>query len=169
MIEGAQKDRQTASADFEMVRRDLLDGVRIKEIRHIITRNSVTTEAVRNDWDVIDRPIQQALHVAIRVGAITDWNLHRRQTDHIFCVRGALKVVLFDDRDGSPTRGRINELFLSDRRPQLIVIPVGVWHAVANLWHEDSIFMNFFDRMYDHEDPDEWRLPLNTDQIPYRF
>jgi dTDP-4-dehydrorhamnose 3,5-epimerase len=54
-------------------------------------------------------------------------------------------------------------------RPQLLVVPPSVWHGVQNLSTDVSAFVNFFDREYDYEDPDDWRLPPDTAEIPYRF
>ncbi len=51
-----------------------------------------------------------------------------------------------------------------------VVIPVGVWHGIADMLpHAFSCFVNLFDKPYRHDDPDEWRLPIENDVIPYRF
>lgn len=73
MPEGAAKDAQSVTEVFQPLTTAPIEGVIVKDIQHIITRNSVTTEVIRADWD------------------------------------------------------------------------------------------------YEHKNPDEWRLPLDTDQIPYRF
>lgn len=163
-----EKDSQTVTADFQVLRSGL-QGVQCKEMRHIITKNGVSTEMYRADWGLESGTIAQALHVSLRAGAISAWHCHQRQTDHIFCVLGTMRLVLFDDREHSPTRGEVQELYLSDRRPMLVVIPTRVWHGIQNLTQQDVIFCNFFDRVYDHSDPDEWRLPFDSDQIPYQF
>lgn len=163
------KDAPSVSCDFNRIVKDPIQGVQIKEVKHIVTRNSLATEVIRSDWGLDTGNIEQALLVRVRVGTISGWHCHRHQTDHIFCLLGAMRLVLFDGRDDSPTRNRLMELFLSDSRPTLVVIPTGVWHGIQNLWHQETMFMNFFNRVYEHDDPDEWRLPLENDTIPYRF
>jgi dTDP-4-dehydrorhamnose 3,5-epimerase-like enzyme len=54
-------------------------------------------------------------------------------------------------------------------RPTLILVPPGEWHGVHNIGHEPAILVNMVDRAYRYEDPDHWRLPADTGEIPYRF
>ena len=60
-------------------------------------------------------------------------------------------------------------LTVSSMRPTLLVVPPGVWHGVKNLSTSMTNFVNYFDRPYNYEDPDEWRLPRDTPEIPYSF
>ena len=167
-IRSAEKDPPHITPDWE-VRRDLIEGVKVREVRNIVTHNGLTTELFRQDWGLVDYDIPQIIHVALRANAVSAWHMHRKKIDHLFVVGGHLKVVLYDDREGSPTRGRLDVFNLSPARPQLLVVPASVWHGVQNLANEVSTFVNFFDNQYDYEDPDDWRLPPDTDEIPYRF
>ena len=45
------------------------------------------------------------------------------------CIHGRVKLVLYDERDGSPTRGTLMEVFLGPDDHSLVVIPPGVWTA----------------------------------------
>ena len=38
-----------------------------------------------------------------------------------------------------------------------------------NISPEPALLLNLVNRAYQYEDPDHWRLPLDTDKIPYRF
>jgi dTDP-4-dehydrorhamnose 3,5-epimerase len=49
------------------------------------------------------------------------------------------------------------------------VIPSGVWHGVQNLQATESRVLNLVDVAYEYEDPDHWRLPADTAEIPYSF
>ena len=50
-----------------------------------------------------------------------------------------------------------------------MVIPPGVFHALLNVGEIDALFVNLPTRPYRHDAPDKFRLPLDTDQIPYRL
>ena len=63
----------------------------------------------------------------------------------------------------------VNEIFLGERNRALVVIPTGVFHAVQNVGTTDAVFVNMPTRPYDHANPDKYRLPIDTDEIPYRF
>lgn len=162
------KDAQTVAADGRILRK-LIDGVEIHEMANIITRNGVTTEVVRPEWGIGRLPMEHMIHVTLRAHAVSAWHCHHFQTDRIFVTDGALRIVLFDNRETSPTKGKLDVLHLSRMRPATILIPPFVWHGIQNLEHQTSGFINFFDRAYCHEHPDEWRLPADTDAIPYRF
>ena len=149
--------------------RDLIDGVWTREVRNVVTANGVTTELYRADWGVVDGTVQQAIHVALRGGALSAWHQHRERWDFLFVVGGHLRVVLYDPREESPTRGQVDVFHLSPARPMLLGVPPSVWHGVQNLSNDISTFVNLFDREYDYDDPDEWRLPPDTPEIPYRF
>ena len=90
-------------------------------------------------------------------------------TDRLFVNRGLIKIVLYDAREASPTFGQINEFRLGNARPGLLIIPPKVWHGVQNIAQESSAILNLVDRAYAYEDPDHWRVDVNSPEIPYRF
>jgi dTDP-4-dehydrorhamnose 3,5-epimerase len=164
----ARKDSAHIDRDWKIDRR-LIEGVRTRDVRNIVTANGVTTELYRPDWGIVEGTVQQVIHVALRGGAISAWHQHRGRWDFLFVVGGHLRVVLHDPRPESPTQGQIDVFHLSPARPTLLAVPPWIWHGVQNLSNEASCFVNMFDRPYDYADPDEWRLPVDTDVIPYVF
>ena len=58
---------------------------------------------------------------------------------------------------------------LSLQRPTLVVVPPGVFHGVKALGSQPAMLINMVDHAYSYEDPDHWRLPEDTREIPYRF
>ena len=90
-------------------------------------------------------------------------------TDRLHIAQGYAKIVLYDARSSSPTKGKINEFCLGSDRQGLVVVPNGVWHAMQNMSHEPCLVINLVDKAYSYDDPDHWRLPLDTGQIPYAF
>ena len=163
-----QKDAAHIDKDW-VVDRTLIDGVRTREVRNIVTANGITTEVFRTDWGICDGTVQQAIHVSLRGGTVSAWHQHRGRWDFIMVVGGHMRIVLHDPRDDSPTRGQVDVFHLSPARPTLLAVPPWVWHGVQNLSTDVSSFVNLFDRPYDYDDPDEWRLPADTDEIPYTF
>ena len=164
-----QKDEARISPTGDVIA-DRIHDVACWERPTIVTRNGLTNEVYRNDCGIGASALAQVLYVSLRPGAISAWHMHRAQTDHIFCVLGAVKLVIFDDRADSPSRGVVEVRLLSPARAQLVVIPPGLWHGLANLdCARDAAFINGFDRVYAHADPDEYRLPSDSAQIPYSF
>ncbi len=73
MIESAQKDKQSMTPDWEPVR-ELIDGVRIKEVKNILTKNGVTTEVFREDWNAKGKDVKHIIHVSFQHRAISAWH-----------------------------------------------------------------------------------------------
>lgn len=80
-----------------------------------------------------------------------------------------MEAVLYDERPDSPTFRLVANIVLSEYRGRLMNIPARVWHADRNLGSQDVVVVNFPTIPYDHANPDKYRLPLDTDRIPYKF
>lgn len=168
LLQGAEQRPQSVTAGWEILR-DLIDGVRVKEVRHVPKPNGYVTELFRRDWDLDAGVADQVFQVTLEPGAISAWHAHLETTDRLFASSGLLKIVLYDARSHSPTRGRINEIILGTVRPGLVVIPAGVWHGVQNLGSTAGVLINAVDRAYTYGSPDHWSLPQDSNQIPYSF
>lgn len=95
--------------------------------------------------------------------------MHKEHQDRYFVLFGELEVVLYDDRPNSPTYQLVATVVLSQYNRRLMNIPTGIWHANHNIGTKDVVVVNFPTRPYDHANPDQYRLPIDTDQIPYQF
>lgn len=168
-IDGATKDRQGITADWQPVQ-NLIDGVQVKEVKNVLGGGGGTlTEVFRRDWGLDDGVVDQIFQSSIEPGQISGWHMHQRTTDRIFVNLGHLKIVLYDARSESPSRGTINTFAFGDGRRALVIVPPGVWHAVHNVGRKEAALLNLVNRAYSYEDPDHWRLPLDTEKIPYSF
>ena len=168
MLKSAKKRTQSVTQNWESTR-SLIDGVIVKDVKSVVSQNAVITELFRNDWGLGDDDLHQATLLAFHPGVTTAWDLHERQKDHVMCIKGVLRLALYDDRKKSSTRGDVDVFYLSEKRPQLIVIPPNIWHAFQNLLNETSQIVNFFNHRFQHKEPDSWHLPSDTDRIPYHF
>ena len=65
--------------------------------------------------------------------AIKGWHRHREMTLNYACIQGRIKLVLYDDRVGSATRGVLQEQFLGPDDYSLVVIPPGVWTGMKGM------------------------------------
>ena len=120
-------------------------------------------------WQWHTDPLVFVYTFTIRPGMIKGWGVHKEHEDRYFIQFGELEVVLYDDRPDSPTKGLVSKIYLSESQRRLMNIPAGVWHAERNIGSKDAVVVNFPTIQYDHANPDKYRLPLDTDQIPYKF
>jgi dTDP-4-dehydrorhamnose 3,5-epimerase len=167
-ISGSSKDSHNISANWEKIQ-SFIDGVIVKHVANVPKDNGLLTEIFRQDWFSSPVAIDQIFQAVLNPGEISGWHSHQHTVDRLFVSSGLIKTVLFDARTTSPTYGAINEFRSGTAAPTLIIVPSGVWHAVQNISPVPSILINFTDKAYQYNDPDHWRLPIDTDKIPYSF
>jgi dTDP-4-dehydrorhamnose 3,5-epimerase len=146
----------------------MIDGVKIKNLRVIPDERGRLMEVLRCDDEVFEKFGQTYISVTYP-GVVKGWHMHKIQTDNIACVKGMLKLVLFDSREDSPTKGEINEFFIGEHNPMLVTVPKDVYHGWKCISESEAIAMNVPTKEYNYNSPDEYRLPHDTDLIPYSW
>lgn len=168
-LPGARKDPQTVTSDWQLLRDRLIDGVIVHEAKNVIGGTGRVTELWRSDWALDRLGVDQVFQNVLAPGHVSAWHAHETGTDRLTVTAGQLTIVLYDGRTAAPTHGRVNEFHISAMRPTLLVVPPMIWHGVKNASGEPATLLNLTDHAYTYEDPDHWRLPADTDQIPHRF
>jgi dTDP-4-dehydrorhamnose 3,5-epimerase len=168
MNDGPTRDRPTVTPQGESLL-PLPDGVAFHSVPVHLDGRGRVFELFDARWTSHPDPMVFAYCFTIRPGKIKGWGLHKEHEDRYVVLFGEMEVVLYDDRPGSSTRGLVATVVLSEYERRLMNIPAGIWHATHNIGSKDVVVINFPTRPYDHANPDKYRLPLNTDQIPYKF
>ena len=167
MAEGT-RDQQTSAPGSEGLEA-VPDGVVFRRANTLVDERGSLCEMFDERWDWPPDPLVYAYFCTIRPGVVKGWALHREHEDRYFVVQGEMEVTLYDDREDSPTRGMLVQVYLTEFDRRLMNIPAGLWHADRNVGSKDVLLVNFPTQPFDHENPDKYRLPLDTDRIPYRF
>jgi dTDP-4-dehydrorhamnose 3,5-epimerase len=144
----------------------MIEGVTTKKLRVIPDERGFVMEMLRSDDEIFKKFGQVYLSVAYP-GAVKGWHYHKKQTDNFTVVKGMLKVVLYDQREDSKTYGEINEFFIGEKNPMLIVIPPMVVHGVTAVGPEPGYLVNCPTEPYDHSSPDEHRIDPHGGEVPY--
>jgi len=144
----------------------MIQGVEIKQLARHADERGFLMELLRSD-DSIFTKFGQCYVSMNYPGVIRAWHHHKKQDDFFVVMKGMIKVGLYDMREGSPTRGEVGEFYLGDNNIIMLKIPVGVVHGYKTVGTEPSLLINFPSEVYNPEEPDEYRLPWNTDQIPF--
>ncbi|MDP2673765.1 MAG: dTDP-4-dehydrorhamnose 3,5-epimerase family protein [Dehalococcoidia bacterium] len=144
----------------------MIQGVEIKQLARHADERGFLMELLRSDDPIFTRFGQ--CYVSMNYpGVIRAWHWHKKQDDFFVVVKGMIKVGLYDLREGSPTQGEAAELYLGDNNSIMLKIPVGVVHGYKTVGTEPSLLINFPSELYNPQEPDEYRLPWDTDQIPF--
>lgn len=144
----------------------MIAGVEVKRLRVIPDERGRVMEILRAD-DALFRKFGQVYMTTTYPQVVKAWHYHKVQDDHIAAVRGMIKLVLYDPREGSPTKGELNEFFIGDHNPLLVRVPKEVYHGWKCISEEEAIIINIPTEVYVYEAPDEYRIPPHGGLIPY--
>lgn len=144
----------------------MIEGVKTKKLRVIPDERGRLAEMIRSDDDIFIK-FGQCYFTTTYPGVVKAWHYHKIQTDNFVVVSGMFKLVLYDDRNASATEGEVNEFFLGDHNPILLQIPPGVYHGWKCIGEHEGFVVNVSTECYNYENPDEYRLPFDTEKIPY--
>lgn len=142
----------------------MIDGVKVVPLRRIPDeRGTVFHMLRRTDPHFLE--FGEIYFTTVYEGVVKGWHRHREMTLNYACPFGRIKLVLFDDREGSPTRGQLQEHFLGPDDYSLVVIPPGVWNGFKGLSDPFALVANCC--THPHDPARSERLdPLST-LIPY--
>ena len=146
----------------------MIDGVVVKNLKVIPDERGRLMEILRCDEEIF-RKFGQVYLTTGYPGVVKAWHYHKLQTDHFCVVKGMMKVVLYDPREGSPTKGEVNEFFLGEHRSILLRIPPLVFHGAKTISLEEALLINIPTEPYRYDQPDEYRVDPHDNDIPYSW
>jgi len=100
-------------------------------------------------------------------GAIKGWHIHKKMTLNYAVVSGTIKLVLFDQREDSPTKGEIQEIFLGENNYCLVKIPKGIINGFKGIGVKPAIVANCATEPHDVEEI--IRIDPFSKEIPYNW
>jgi dTDP-4-dehydrorhamnose 3,5-epimerase len=146
--------------------KNMIEGVKTKKLRVIPDERGWLMEILRSDDGVFEKFGQVYITTAYP-NVVKAWHYHKKQTDNFTCIKGMMKVALCDAREDSPTYEEVNEFFIGEKNPVLISVPPMVYHGFKAIGTETAYFLSIPTLPYNYEEPDEYRLPPDTKEIPY--
>ena len=150
----------------KFIKQRLIDGVKVKELKVLSDERGKLMEILRSDEPMFER-FGQAYVTLCKPRVVKGWHYHKAQVDHFVCLQGTAKVVLYDPREGSKTRGKVNEFIMSWEHPLLIKIPTFVYHGFTAEGSQETIILNIPTEVYKYAKPDEFRADPFSQEIPY--
>ncbi|MCX5749151.1 MAG: dTDP-4-dehydrorhamnose 3,5-epimerase family protein [Candidatus Saganbacteria bacterium] len=146
----------------------MIEGVETKKLKVIPDERGRLMEMLRSDEPIFQK-FGQVYMTTAYPGVVKGWHYHKKQSDNMVVVSGTMKIVLFDSRSDSKTKGEVNEFFLGDHNPCLLRIPPYVYHGFKCVSEKEAMVINIPTEMYDHKDPDEFRVDPHKNDIPYKW
>ena len=144
----------------------MIHDVIVKPLLKIPDERGTIMHMLRTDDPLFDG-FGEIYFSTIYPGVVKGWHLHTKMILNYAVIKGCIKLVLYDDRDGSPTKGELMELFVGDRNYSLIKIPPGVWNGFKGVGIEESIIANCSSIPHDPEEI--MRMDPINNSIPYSW
>jgi dTDP-4-dehydrorhamnose 3,5-epimerase len=144
----------------------MIDGVKIKKLKAIPDNRGRLMEILRCDEDIFEKFGQVYVTTAFP-GIVKAWHYHKKQDDHFVCLMGKIRLALYDAREGSKTKGEVNEFILSLDDPFMVKIPKMVYHGFKGIADSESMILNVPTMPYNRNEPDEFRVDALENDIPY--
>ncbi|MCL4457668.1 MAG: dTDP-4-dehydrorhamnose 3,5-epimerase family protein [Nitrospirae bacterium] len=143
-----------------------IDGVVIKPLKRIPDERGTIMHGVRRDNILND--FGEVYFKKLYFGVINGWHVHERLILNYICISGMIKLVLYDMREDSPTKGNLQEIFFGDDNYCLAHIPSGVANASKGIWSPYSILANVASEPHD---PciKYLRIGPHSNTIPYNW
>lgn len=144
-----------------------IDGVVISELRQISDERGSVLHMMRCDSLEFVR-FGECYFSEVLPGAVKAWKRHQKQTQNLAVPVGRIRLVIFDDRESSDTRGKLQVLELG--RPDAyfrLQIPFGIWYGFTCIGATPSLLANCADLPHDPKESD--LLPADSTSIPYSW
>jgi dTDP-4-dehydrorhamnose 3,5-epimerase len=142
----------------------MIDGVQIIPLLQIPDERGKVMRMLRRTDPHFD-DFGEVYFSIVFPGVIKGWHLHRRMTINYAVPFGRIKLVLYDDRPTSPTRGQIQEIFLGQDNYSLVHVPPLVWNGFKGYGITEAVVCNCASIVHDSEEIE--RLDPFSPRIPY--
>lgn len=144
----------------------MIDGVVVTPLRIIADPRGAVMHMLRADAPHF-RTFGEIYFTTVNPGAVKAWKRHREMTLNLAVVSGSLRLMLFDDRAGSATRGKLQEIVFGPDNYVLVTVPPGIWTGFACAGDMPALMANCASLPHDPAEADG--LPADTDLIPYSW
>ena len=144
----------------------MIEGIKIISKKQIIDERGKIMHMMRND-DPNFTKFGEVYFSYSHPNTVKAWHLHKRMTVNYVCVVGKIKLVLFDDRPESSTKGELQEIFLTTENYSLVSVPPRVWNGFKSIENKFSIIANCSD--IPHEAEEMSRRPFDDPYFNYSW
>ncbi len=119
----------------------MIQGVKIKKLTIISDKRGKLLHMLRND-DPEYKKFGEIYFSVIYPKVVKGWYLHKEMTLNYAVIQGNIKLVLYDGRAKSKTRGEIMEIIAGVDNYSLVTIPPLIWYGFKTIGTNLAIIAN---------------------------
>ena len=142
----------------------MIKGVLVKTLSQIADERGKIMHMIRADEPHFEK-FGEIYFSVVYPGVVKGWHIHKEMTLNYAVISGMVKLVLYDPRDNSPTKGEIQELFIGEDNYVLVKIPHGIYNGFKGMGTKPAIVANC--ATLPHRPDEIERLDPFTSDIPY--
>ena len=144
----------------------MIEGVQINQLTQIFDERGKVMHMLRADTETF-KQFGEIYFSCTLPGVVKAWHLHKEMTLNYAVINGNIKLVLYDNRCDSSTKGQVREIFMSPENYVLVTVPPGIWNGFKCIGQETAILANCSTLPHDPEEI-EREDPYNS-IIPYNW
>ena len=142
----------------------MIEGVLIKPLRQIPDERGKIMHMIRADDPHFEK-FGEIYFSVVYPDVIKGWHLHTKMTLNYAVVSGMIKLVLYDVREESTTKGELQEMYIGEDNYALVRIPPGIYNGFKGIGVKPAIVANCSDIPHDPEEIQ--RIDPFSNDIPY--
>ena len=142
----------------------MIEGVRVEALRRIADERGSVMHMLRESDPWFTR-FGEIYFSTVYPGVVKAWHLHKHMILNYAVPHGSIKLTLYDDREGSRTRGEVQEIFLGDQNYVLVQVPAQVWNGFKGLGVAPSVVAKC--ASIPHDPQEIVRLDPHRNDLPY--
>ena len=139
-----------------------------KKLDIIKDERGFLVELLKNNDEIFNQ-FGQVYITCCTPGYVKAWHYHRVKTDYFTCINGTARVAIYDNREGSSTKGILKEYIININNPILVKIPPGCYHGFEAIGEKDAHIISITSEPYDPDDTDEYRIAFDDRLIPFKW
>jgi dTDP-4-dehydrorhamnose 3,5-epimerase len=141
-----------------------IHDVVVSPLRRIPDERGAVFHMLREDSPVFER-FGEIYFSLVYPGVVKGWHVHSEMTLNYAVPVGMIKMVCYDDRDDSPSKGVVQEIHIGELNYALVTIPPRVWNGFKGVGTEPALVANC--ATTPHDPGEIARMDPFTNDIPY--
>ena len=144
----------------------MIEGVIIKNLKKIPDERGMIMHFIKST-DEIFKSFGEVYFATAYPGVVKAWHLHKKQEQNYCVIQGMIKLVLYDGRKNSKTKGNLQEIFIGDLNYSLVTIPIGIIMGYKCIGNKTSILANC--STIPHDPNEMISYDPMSDKVPYKW
>lgn len=144
----------------------MIEGVIIQELKQIVDERGKVMHMLRADSPLFTQ-FGEIYFSVVNPGVVKAWKRHYKMTQHFAVPVGKIKLIIYDNRENSPTLEKIEILEIGEGNYCLVKIPPMLWYGFQGLSAVPALIANCTNIPHDQNEVE--RCGLFDKVIPYNW